>query len=764
MSNISLSEVLNMLNNSDSDSGSPDTDSFPTEFPEFRDNTNEETVPLNIFDSSTLPSSFLEELNGELIENQNICLVSENNIDVYVNLHDTNRNDTLDRVIFTSSQLNYEVQHKEVDKNTPLCSEDTDSDYNNNTIVNSKCVSNEKNHEFRQSSEDSSIEDEETHENDNISDNILEQAIVSENSSDRHENDSEVLDRQRHRGRKRIRDPSSWQKEIRKRRRQGGEEYTNTRGNLVPKKIMKLNKDCQSKCNRKCGHFFCRNDIENISRNFWSLSDCDKYSYFAQTTEKIEHTSKKANSRRKYTYKYYFLKDSEKVQVCKDFYLSVLQVSDKRIRNFYEKLEKCDGKQYTDMRGRNTKRRTDEQELNFIRNHIESFPRIPSHYCRSSTTKDYLEPDLSLEKMYDMYVENCHKYHLNPLKKSMYRTIFKEEFNIGFHVPKKDRCDLCEEFKKANTVDTVDDKLKEKYYTHEADKTHTKAERDSDRNDKTQVVVCFDLQNVTVLPKANVSNFYYKRKLCAYNLTAHLSSDGSAYNALWNEALSGRGANEIASAIVTILKDIKSKHPEIKSIVLWSDSCVPQNKNSVMCYALKRFMIDSNIDTIIQKFGCPGHSSIQEVDNIHSCIEKTLRPLEIFSPLSMIRNLRSTRRRNPFHIIQMQKHHFHDYKKAIFGLNFQGIPFSKVKCLKYTKTQPMLVEFKLSFESAIFKQATIGNRTTRATGPCQFLPVPKVISKVPVISIEKKRDITSMLKYMPEVDRQFYKAMKLVII
>jgi hypothetical protein len=83
----------------------------------------------------------------------------------------------------------------------------------------------------------------------------------------------------------------------------------------------------------------------------------------------------------------------------------------------------------------------------------------------------------------------------------------------------------------------------------------------------------------------------------------------------------------------------------------------------------------------------------------------------------------------------MQKHYFHDYKKSILSFYFNGIPFSKVKCLKYTKTLPLPVECQLSFEDAIFKEATIGNRTTRATGPCQFLPVPRVMSKMPVISI-----------------------------
>jgi hypothetical protein len=86
--------------------------------------------------------------------------------------------------------------------------------------------------------------------------------------------------------------------------------------------------------------------------------------------------------------------------------------------------------------------------------------------------------------------------------------------------------------------------------------------------------------------------------------------------------MAGRRGNEIVSALTTILHQILQKHPYINCFNLWSDSCVPQNKNSIMCFALKRFMIDhKNIKEIVQKFLCPGHSAIQEVDNAHSQIE-----------------------------------------------------------------------------------------------------------------------------------------------
>lgn len=128
----------------------------------------------------------------------------------------------------------------------------------------------------------------------------------------------------------------------------------------------------------------------------------------------------------------------------------MLQVDAKRVQNFYKKLEKGDGNQYRDMRGKFTKRRTAGDDVNFLRSHIESFPRIASHYCRASSKKEYLESGLSLIKMYEMYNEKCTESGKNPLKKSMYRQIFTEQYNIGFHVPKKDRCDLCEEMKQTN--------------------------------------------------------------------------------------------------------------------------------------------------------------------------------------------------------------------------------------------------------------------------------------------------------------------------
>jgi len=563
------------------------------------------------------------------------------------------------------------------------------------------------------------------------------------------------------RSRKKLKDITSWKKSIRKRRRQAGEEYINFAGKTVAKKQIKFKKDCTGKCRYKCGHIFTNNDIASIHKEFWSLTDNSKYIFFAKTTERNTHEGKKENARRKYTYSYYFYKDEQKIKVCKEFYFGVIQVDECRVRNMYAKMATGKGKEYEDMRGKCTKQRTPEAAMNFVRAHISSYPRMPSHYCRATTKKEYLEPGLSLAVMYDMYKVECAKKDLTPLKISMYRKLFNTEYNISFYQPKKDRCDQCEHMKKSKDNNLADEQLERKYNEHVSDKMCTKSERELDRSEKNQAVICFDLENVISLPRAEVKKNFYRRKLNSYNLTAHCSIDKGAYNAIWNEAEAGRGANEIASALVTILCAIRQKHPDIRSYILWSDSCVPQNRNSVMCYALKRFMLDNDVNVITQKFCCPGHSSIQEVDSIHSSIEKVLKVKEVYSPISLIRVLKNVRRTAPFNIIQMQKHHFVDYQNAIASLKFSTIPFTKVKCLRYHKEKQLDVEFKLSFEENEFRHALIfGKQMTRSSGPCETLPPTKPLKKVPVLSMEKRNDLVKMLDYMCDIDKQYYKSIK----
>ena len=76
--------------------------------------------------------------------------------------------------------------------------------------------------------------------------------------------------------------------------------------------------------------------------------------------------------------------------------------------------------------------------------------------------------------------------------------------------------------------------------------------------------------------------------------------------------MAGRGANELATSLYKLLKLIIQDCPNISinQIILWSDSCVPQNKNSIVSTAIKNFQNESGIPLIEQKYSEPGHSSV----------------------------------------------------------------------------------------------------------------------------------------------------------
>lgn len=85
---------------------------------------------------------------------------------------------------------------------------------------------------------------------------------------------------------------------------------------------------------------------------------------------------------------------------------------------------------------------------------------------------------------------------------------------MGFLLPKKDRCDTCEKYK---LIENKTEKDKSLYDLHVKNKSEGKIERDFDRNTyksgHSTAVLCFDMQNVFALPKAEVSNFFYKKSL-----------------------------------------------------------------------------------------------------------------------------------------------------------------------------------------------------------------------------------------------------------
>lgn len=365
--------------------------------------------------------------------------------------------------------------------------------------------------------------------------------------------------------------------------------------------------------------------------------------------------------------------------------------------------------------------------------------------------------------MYELYKEQIH----DPVKFGIYRKEFYTAFNLSFHKPKKDQCDRCVPFKqnKNPTSQEIDD-----FKIHEDDKLSMKAERALDRKnvDRNVIIVCFDLQSVFSLPKGNASSFYYKRKLSVYNMTATVcfaNKPKITYCALWTEAHSGRTGDDIASAVAKILENILIDNPETKKIILWSDSCVAQNKNKVMSTALLYLLHQApKLKTIIQKFSAPGHTLVQEVDCVYSVIDTYFKNMEIYSPLSLLNHLKNmSYQRVHLRLIEMQPEDFKSYSVKAGQLNFSIVPFTKVKFIKYEKQDLLVLHIKTNCKDVEFKTVILNKKPTNkvlGTPNNLFSQNLSVIqNRTKSISKDKISDIKSLLAFMPQVDHDYYKAL-----
>ena len=88
--------------------------------------------------------------------------------------------------------------------------------------------------------------------------------------------------------------------------------------------------------------------------------------------------------------------------VCGGFFLSTLDIGKKTVDSALTKLNKS-GFSLPDMTGRDAKRQIPQEKVNEVKANIMSIPCMESHYCRSSSKRQYLSVDLSVKKIYEAY-------------------------------------------------------------------------------------------------------------------------------------------------------------------------------------------------------------------------------------------------------------------------------------------------------------------------------------------------------------------------
>lgn len=141
------------------------------------------------------------------------------------------------------------------------------------------------------------------------------------------------------------------------------------------------------------------------------------------------------------------------------------------------------------------------------------------------------------------------------------------------------------------------------------------------------------MQSVKICPSLNASALYYKTKLLCHNFTIFDINGKHKPKCYWfYETQADLSANTFASCVLDYLNAICIDNTPV---ILWSDGCTAQNRNSIFSNALLSFSHERNIQ-ITQKFLEKGHTQM-EVDSVHSIIERAIKNKPIHLPSDYIR-------------------------------------------------------------------------------------------------------------------------------
>lgn len=576
--------------------------------------------------------------------------------------------------------------------------------------------------------------------------------------------------------RKRTRKPNMWKKNVRKFKRAKGEEYTNTKGVLVPAK--QINTQYQCPCKEKCHEKIKPERQGTLFAKFYEISNFDlqsSYLYSLVTVITKARSSitnaNNATSKPKEFTRLYHLPDinGKQVRVCKSFFKHVLQISDGRLTRVLKNKSVGDVPP-VDKRGKHIpSNKTPDTKIDEVKNFINSFPKYDSHYTRhKSETRKYLPPHLNLSIM---YAEYKNKFQV-PVSKYMFEKIFNENFNLSFHAPVTDSCKRCDSFKvKIDACDNSEISKKneltiaKELHLRKAESalTNLKLDMQNAKENSDITVIIFDLMKTLPTPVISTGICYYKRQLWTYCLGIHNAGTDDMFMYVWDESTASRGPQEIGSCLLKFIKE----HVHTKKLIMYSDQCGGQNRN-IKVAALCMHIVASpefTVEQIDHKYTVSGHS-FSSCDRAFGLVEKQKKYFpDIYIPEHWNKVILAARKKNPFKIVEMKRADFISTKdletnitNRKIAVDRRKVEWLKIQWMLYNKMHPFSMFFKYSNDpEVLFAEVNFSKRSSQDTS---IFELEVLYPEGRKISSEKKKDLECLLEYIPPIYHSFYKNLK----
>ncbi|CAG9794569.1 unnamed protein product [Diatraea saccharalis] len=462
-----------------------------------------------------------------------------------------------------------------------------------------------------------------------------------------------------------------------------------------PKRVLKPRCSHTSVAPKSKNSFLCAlvtdEEREQIHKTFWELKSWPEKITFVKTLAVRRCIRRRRHSRhntvgKKQSGHDIFINKMDaqctKVRVCKLFFLNTLCIGEDSFRRW---TKECDMVQENCNEGTSSntssclrvivKTGRNAELSKIVKTWLDILPKVPSHYCRSSSKKVYVESTFRSElHMHAVFKDWCTEKGYRAASRKTFSKVLTNN-NIGIHHPRKDQCDTCCSYKTGNISQA-------EYDIHVAKKEEARNAKKiaiASANEKV-VVVTIDVQSVLLAPKLLASALYYKLKLQCHNFTVYDVSSKNVTIYFWHEADGNVTANEFTSCLVDYCENLPTS---VERIIIISDGCGHQNRNRILSSALSDLAQRKKV-TIEQLYLEKGHT-MMEVDSVHSTIEQYIKP-PIYAPSDYIIRMRQARPQKPYDVKSI---HYD------FFLNFEELE-SNLKSIRPGKKKgdPVVVDIR----------------------------------------------------------------------
>ena len=223
----------------------------------------------------------------------------------------------------------------------------------------------------------------------------------------------------------------------------------------------------------------------------------------------------------------------QKVRVCQTFFLSTLCIGKDSFKRWVKDNDPpdstdnsadsdvCSEEEIVNVPDQATKKTRHKVNRQHVNEWIDTLPKVPSHYCRSSSKRVYVEATFrSQSHMYKIYSSWCADNSYVVVSRQIFAEML-ELRKISIHRPRKDQCDVCCSYQ----VGQLDEQDYQEHRAKQQEAREAKQRAKESANER-KLVVTMDLQSVLLAPNLSASAIYYKTKLQIHNFTFYSLNDG----------------------------------------------------------------------------------------------------------------------------------------------------------------------------------------------------------------------------------------------